>query len=696
MAFSVSYRYTILDQYSAPLAKIAETTKKAQAQINSFKRSVNATSKSLSGLKDKTSQTGLADLARKARLANQQFDNLGNEVNQYSSSLDKIVKNNKQIVQSNKQVINSNRKTSESFKSSKDKLYGFGMRATTARSAIAGLAGSLGLGMAVNKSVEFQESMNKLNAVTLASEKQLNSMRKAAMELGSTTQFTAGQAADGMTFLAMAGLDTNQVLQAIPGTLQLAAAGGIDLATAADIATNVLAQMGLGVQDLTRVNDVLAKVQSKANTDILQAAEAMKNVGTAANGVGMSIEQTTAMIGALANAGVKGGEAGTLLRNALLRTVNPSKKALGSLQKLGIDLRNFVTPDGKIKDFTKLLDVLQKKNASTAELFTIFEERGGRAIQALLTQGKPAIDQLTKSLENSGGTAERMAKIQMKGLPGAIKSLKSAVEGLILTITGSNIGEFLEKIINKITGFVRSMTQLNPQLLTLIGVVASFVAILAPALFLVGMMAVGLSALMSPITLIVVGIAGLIAAISALALSNSGMIMSLKILLDAFSPIGEVVSIVTGVFGEFFDNMSGGLSFIDMMRIGIEGLAKVIRVVLSPLQALINATRAIKSGGGIKGAFKAGFGAIKSAIMPKIGDVRQKKLVAQEGLEFQRRAEQSEMQNNQGTGIVSGAKQVLEARLGGMIKVSAGEGSRVDKAEINSNMPGNLGINMGN
>lgn len=677
--FTVSYIYQLRDKYSQPLKKIAEATKNADEAIRKFKNTVNQSSRALSKLKDRTSRTGLADLAQKARSANRQFDNLDSGIKEYAHTLQTVATKSQRLTTANDKLSRSVTNASKQTKIGKQRLSGFASRASGAQSVLATLASVMGGNVIIGSASRFQEAMNQLEAVTLATSSEMDKFSTVAAKLGATTQFTASQAGEGMTFLAMAGLNTKEVLEAIPGTLQLAAAGNIDLATASDIATNVLAQMGLEVSQLGRVNDVLAKIQSKANTNILQAAEAMKNVGTAANGVGIDIEQLTAMIGSLANAGVKGGEAGTLLRNAILRTVNPSTKALGTLSKLRVNLADFVTPEGKIKDFTGLIQTLEKRGATTAQIFTIFEERGGRAVQALMGQGKSAIDALAKSLENAGSTAEKMAKIQMKGLPGAIKTLKSATEGLIITIFKSGFGELLEGVINKVTGLVRSLATANPTLLKLAGIFGAVVIAGGPLLLMIGLMLPAITALLSPIGLIAIAIAGLITIVGVASTENSRLMTSLKILADAFSPLIELVSTAWDALSSLFKLMTGGKSFVDSLAIAFEGLAKGVRIALSPIKGLLKVKDALEGGKGVKGAFTAFKDTIKGALFDDTGEVRKEKLIQQEGIGFQRAAELSAQ---------------TTSTINGRIDVSASGGAEVQNAELELDMPGNLGFNM--
>jgi TP901 family phage tail tape measure protein len=543
----------------------------------------------------------------------------------------------------------------------------FGQKATAAQSTLASFGGAIGGGVMLSKFNSFETSMNKLGAVSLANDEVMNRFRETAKQLGITTQFSAGQAAEGMVFLSMAGLDAEKTLKAIPGTLQLAAAGGLDLASAADIATNVLAQMGLQVEDLTRVNDVLSKVQSLANTDVLQAAEAMKNLGATASSLGITIEQTASLIGNMASAGVKGGEAGTLLRNAIIKLANSTPKAQKTFRQLGIDMKNFVTPEGKVKNFSKLIGLLGEKGATTAQIFNIFEERGGRAILSLQKMGTPAIDKMTAALEKSGGTAEKMAKIQMKGLPGIMKLVASAAEGLNIALFESGLADLLGAMFTKIANIARAVSKSNPVLLKMAGIAGLLLAALGPVLIMVGFMATGVSALMGVFTALMGVVSVGIAPIVAIA---AGVGVLIAAIVKAVSTNKELQASFGGLW-EAIKALTTPLRFVWNLMGGLDGIGKGLAVTFNVLAEVIGAVLTL--------AVKTVTFAINAALAP----LRAIKAAAE---------------------IFTGANQSASARavaaanqgnINGRIEVAGVGGATVKSAEMTTDLPGNLGFNMG-
>jgi TP901 family phage tail tape measure protein len=598
------------------------------------------------------------------------------------------------------------RKTTDRFNKAIGKtrvgLKKFSNSALSAQNTLGTVAGVIGGAAVLGQFTNFEESMNKLNAVTLATENQMKSMRGVAKELGATTQFTASQAAQGMTFLGMAGLDTNKILEAIPGTLELAAAGGLDLATAADIATNVLAQMGLQTKDLVKVNDNLALMQARSNTNIIQGAEALKNLGTTSSSLGFTLSQTTAMIGAMANAGVKSGEAGTLLRNAMLRLVNPSGKARKVMKQLKIDMREFITPDGKIKNFTGLIELLNKKGATTQQMFNIFEERGGRAILALQKIGKPAIDELTKALENSAGTAEKMSKIMMTGLPGVIKAFKSAMEAVNLAIFETGLGDFLIDVFKGVTKFLRGLGKVNPVILKTIGFLGLIAVVGAPTIMVLGLIASGVSAILAigpalatvggviaGLSLPVVAVSAVIATLSVgifnLIKNNSILRNALMKLFQAFKPIVSISKAMFNVIGLLFSKLFEGKTIVIdteevilRMAFAIESLANVIEILLSPLQLMADIMETIED-----------FDISTTVDMLKSvsGDMLSQGL--SKATNF------LGLGDDAGGNVSSEFSKATKGSLNGRIGIDVTGPGTVKRAEMQTSFPGNLGFNMG-
>jgi TP901 family phage tail tape measure protein len=270
----------------------------------------------------------------------------------------------------------------------------------------------VGLGVAaLNTAAGFESSMNDVRAVTGATGQDFDRLSDLAREMGSTTQFSASESAEAMTYLGMAGLETDEILSALPGTLALAAAGGMELADAADVSTNVLAGMNMEVEELGHLNDVLADASRSANTDVQQLGMGMKQVAPVASGLGFELEETTAALGFLADAGIQGEQGGTLLRSAMSQLINPTKQAGEMLDQLGVQATE---ADGSARPLADIMRDFEAAGADASDMTQIFGTEAGPAMISLLNRGGDELEEFETQLQNSAGTAEEMADIKME------------------------------------------------------------------------------------------------------------------------------------------------------------------------------------------------------------------------------------------------------------------------------------------
>lgn len=375
----------------------------------------------------------------------------------------------------------------------------------------------------IKTAVGFEESMNKVAALTRATGKPLEDMRNLAKKLGAETQFSASQAADAMSFLGMAGYSTNDILAATPGLLNLAAASGTDLARSADIASNILGAFGLAASETSRVADVLALTTASANVDMSMLAESMKDAAPVARQFGLSLEETSAAVGLLGNVGIQGSMAGTSLKNMMLNLSAPSSNVKKIFGALGIAVTDSAGKMRSLTDIFQDLGPALSKLPQSKQMAVLNEVFGKRAIAGggeLLTQamkigedGKNAIQRFTDSLKDSNGAAQRMADTMMKGAPGAIKNMSSAFEGLQLAIAGSGVLDAFTFIVEKITELFRWLSTLNPTILKWAAGIAVVLAVLGPMIF-------GLGVLISLIPSLITGFALLKAGMAALGVTS--------------------------------------------------------------------------------------------------------------------------------------------------------------------------------
>ena len=368
-----------------------------------------------------------------------------------------------------------------------DKMKGIGKKMSMGITApIAGI----GLG-AIMTGANFEKGMNRVKALTGTTGDDFAALTQQAKDLGSSTAFSATQASEAMGFLAMAGFKSNDIIGAMPGVLNLAAAAQMDLGDAADITSNILTGFGKDVSELGQVNDVLVKAMTSANVDLTMLGESMKYVGPVASSAGMDFEETAAAIALLGNAGIQGSMAGTSLRGAMTRLLKPSDDAAATMAKLGL---NVLDSEGNLRSFTEITKQLEDANISTADAMTIFGQRAGPAMMALVSQGSGALDEMTKSLKDSGGTAESIASVQMEGMSGAIVEMKSAFEGLMIAIS-EDILPVLTKLIDAVVPILQKFTAMPGPVKAIIVVVGLLAAVLGPLLIVIGMMLPAIGAL---------------------------------------------------------------------------------------------------------------------------------------------------------------------------------------------------------
>jgi TP901 family phage tail tape measure protein len=346
----------------------------------------------------------------------------------------------------------------------------------------------VGIGTAaVLAGASFEKSMNQVKAVSGATGDDFKALEDQAKELGRTTAFSASEAAEGMSFLAMAGFKTEDILKSMPGTLNLAAAGQMDLARAADISSNILTGFGMSAGQMDKTVDVLAQTFTNANTSLEQLGEAMKYAAPVASAVGLSFEESAAAIGLMGNAGIQGSMAGTSLRGALSRLIDPPTKAAKAIKRLGLETTN---SDGSLKSMVEIVEELEKSGANTADMMAIFGMRAGPAMAALVSQGSDALADLTDKNLEAAGKAQEIAETQLEGTAGAFVKLKSAWEGAMIAISESGILEMVGDALTQITGYVQKFANwldtLDPKTKQMATKFALIAAAAGPVLWIFG------------------------------------------------------------------------------------------------------------------------------------------------------------------------------------------------------------------
>lgn len=304
----------------------------------------------------------------------------------------------------------------------------------TATTKLAGLAKS-----SVSVGMNFDASMSQVAATMGTTVDQIDNLTKVAKEMGSTTKFTATQAADALNYLALAGYDADKAAEVLPSVLNLAAAGGMDLAYASDLVTDAMASLNIEAnkQNVDDFGNKLAMAASKANANVSQLGEAILTVGgTAANLKGGTTELTTAL-GLLANVGIKSAEGGTHLRNIILSLQSPTDDAAKLMQKLGLQVYD---AQGNMRGLNEILGDLNgaldgmTQGQKDSIINQLFNKTDLAAVNGLLAAQGEQWDTLAAQIDSADGAMGQMAETQIDNLQGAMTIMSSAFEGMQLAV----------------------------------------------------------------------------------------------------------------------------------------------------------------------------------------------------------------------------------------------------------------------
>lgn len=322
-----------------------------------------------------------------------------------------------------------------------------GMKAATA--AVTGTATALGgvATAAIKVGSDFEAQMSRVQAISGATGKELEELRSQAVQLGADTAFSASEAAQGMENLAAAGFETNEIMDAMPGLLDLAAASGEDLASSSDIAASTLRGFGLAASDAGHVADVLAENANRTNSSVSETGEAMKYIAPLARAAGISLEETAAAIGIMANAGIQGSQAGTTLRGALSRLSKPTDDMQQAMDELGI---SFYDSEGKMLSLADQVGMLQSAMEGMTDeqknnyLVTLYGQEALSGMLALINEGPDSLASLTAAYEQCDGSAQTAAATMQDNLKGAVEELSGSAESLGIVFYDSVAGSLKE------------------------------------------------------------------------------------------------------------------------------------------------------------------------------------------------------------------------------------------------------------
>lgn len=474
------------------------------------------------------------------------------------------------------------------------KITSAGKKVSVVSTAVAGLGAA-----AVSTASDFDTAMSQVQAtmgitVDAMSEvdgetvNTMDTLRDLAKEMGKSTAFSASECAEALNYLALAGYDTQQMCDTLPTVLNLAAAGSIDLAGASDMVTDAMSALGMETSEADMMVDQMAKTASSTNTSVAQLGEGILKIGATAKSMKGGTAELSTALGILANNGIKGAEGGTHLRNVILSLQSPTDTAADCMEELGLSAYD---SEGEMRS---LNDILGDLNASmdgmtSAEkndiISTIFNKTDLSSVNALLANTGDTWDELQNTISNSAGAAQKMADTQLDNLSGQITLLKSALEGLAISI-GEILMPAVRNTVSKVQNFVDWLNSLSDAQKELIVKIGSVVATLGPFLVILGTIISKVGTTMKAFSSMAQGVAKLGAKLA----GGSGSITSFGSAIAAVSgPVLIVVAVIGTLVAAFMTLWNTNEEFREKITAIWEGISNRWKEFCSGIVERINA-----------------------------------------------------------------------------------------------------------
>lgn len=560
---------------------------------------VGETKEKLATLKTAAEQAGTA-LAN-GEISQEQYDALQREIIETEQDLKNLETQANQSATAMQKIA----ATGESLKTTGDNISNAGKKLLPVTAAVTAMGGA-----SIQTAANFESSMSQVQAtmgvtkesMTTLDGQSVNTMdalSKLAQEMGASTAFSATECAEALNYLALAGYDTQQMADTLPTVLNLAAAGGIDLASASDIVTDTMSALGMEVSDADVMVDQMAKTASTTNTSVAQLGEGILTIGATAKSVKGGTAELNTALGILANNGIKGAEGGTHLRNIILSLQNPTDKAADAMESLGVQVYD---SQGNMRSMNDILGDLNTSmdGMTSAEkdniISKIFNKTDLAAANALLANTGKSWDDLQSSIANSGGAAQQMADTQLDNLQGQLTLLKSALEGLAISF-----GQLLMPAIKSIVGVLQKvvdwLNSLDEGTKKVIVTVALVAGALGPVLIIVGKVISAVGTIMT----VIPKLSGAITAVkTAFAALNTTMLAN---------PIFLIIAAITALVAAFIYLWNTNEDFRQFWIDLWENVKQVAITVWNAIKAFFQAVW-----DAIKVIFETVFGVIKTLV----------------------------------------------------------------------------------
>ncbi|MCI5680179.1 MAG: phage tail tape measure protein [Bacteroidales bacterium] len=520
-------------------------------------KSIKETENKLEALKKAKDQAD-KEMASGTQVNQEEYRNLVREIASTENKLDSLTKSMKDFGSVSAQQIAS---VGGKMQEVGGKIEDAGKKMLPVTGAATGLAAA-----AVKTASDFDSSMSQVAAVSGAAGDELDQLREKAREMGSKTKFSASEAADAMNYMAMAGWKTSDMLGGIEGVMSLAAASGEDLAVTSDILTDGLTAFGLSAQESGRMADVMAAAASNANTNVSILGESYKYCASTAGAMGYSLEDVTESLGLMANAGVKGSQAGTTLKNAMINLAKPTDAMAQAMDNYNISITN---SDGSMKSWNEVVGNLREslgglsESEQTAAVATLFGKEATAGMLSVINAAPEDIAKLNDALTNCGGVAADMANTMQDNLGGQLQTLKSQMEELAISI-GEILMPIIRDIVGHIQGFVEKLNGMSDGSKKVIVTIALLVAALGPILVIVGQLITSVGTILTLVPKLVSGFGMVKAAVAAIGGPVTIIIAIITALvmkfIHAYNTSEEFRNKVNGAFQSVKDTVSSVIS----------------------------------------------------------------------------------------------------------------------------------------
>ncbi|MDH0099949.1 phage tail tape measure protein [Stutzerimonas stutzeri] len=533
-----------------PTKALTREFQSAVRQGHALKQKHNEQQRELQGLRGKLGEAGIStrNLSDHERELRQRIERTNQTMGQQEQRLKQLTAQQKRLGQAKADYDRTQQLA--------------GSMAATGAGGLATGSGMLYAGaQLMAPGLEFDAAMSKVQALTKldAGSEELGALRQQARDLGASTQFTAGQAADAQGFLAMAGFKQQAIIAAMPGMLDLAKAGDTDLAATADIASNILSGLGMQASEMGRMGDVLTATFSNSNTNLQMLGETMKYAAPIAKTYAVDLETVSAMAGKLGDAGIQGSMGGTALSSIMNRLAAPPKAAADALDELGVKTADAA---GNLRPMPDILkEIYEKtKNLGTADrggfLKAIAGEEAVKGMSHLVDQaGSGELQAFIAQLQSAEGSASRVSKVMADNLRGDLSAMGSAWEDLGIQLQEQQNGPMREitQTITGIIGGVKGWIAENPKLAANIVKTAAGIGVLMAGM---GGLTLAIASMLGPFAMVRYGMmlfgirgAGLAGTLfnlgkTALPLVGKGILFIGRALM--MNPIGLAITAIAG------------------------------------------------------------------------------------------------------------------------------------------------------